>query len=1269
MFEITSDDIALLNDEDLRALVGLLCESEVRSRGFSPSAVTWGGNQTAADGGLDVRVALPVGAAIDGFVPRAATGYQVKEKDMPRAEILAEMRPTGALRPAIRDLADRSGAYIIVSSTGSTSDVPLQNRRAAMKEAVEDLPNAAGLALDFYDRGRLASWVRDHAGLIPWVREKTGRSIRGWRSYGAWAYAPEGISGEYLLDDNLRIRTDTEVQDDGFQALEGIKRIRDRLRHPGRVVRLVGLSGVGKTRLVQALFDDRVGGQSLDPSLAAYTDIADGPDPQPTVVVSDLIASRTRAILVIDNCPPDLHRRLSDLCRLPESTVSVITVEYDIREDQPEGTEVFELEPSSTELIEKLLKRRFPQLSPVDSRTIAEFSGGNARIAIALSETVDRQETVAGMSDEDLFNRLFQQRHESSESLLLAAQALSLVYSFQGEDLSDGEQAELFRLAALAGKNTEQTFQSVAELRRRNLIQQRGVWRAVLPQAIANRLASLALQNIPSSTIEARLINGAPERLIKSFSRRLGYLDSSQEAGAIVRRWLGARGWLENVAELGDLGRTIFYNVAPVAPEAALSALERALLESKSEDALQRCKRYVPLIRSLAYDDVIFERCIALVLKIAEGQDIEKDTNEAAKAFASLFPIYFSGTHATIDQRLAVVKSLVRSEDPKKRTLGLMALRAALEASHFGPGYNFEFGARSRDYGYWPRTREDVKEWFGHSLRLAEDLACSDEPAALQVRTAVAQQFRGLWTSAAMYDDLERVCRAISKRHFWVEGWIAVRQTMFYDSKGFSPEISARLASLETHLQPTDLVQKVRSMVLSEAVIYVGFDSTDDSTNDVEKTLAKAETIARDLGKAVAVDKDTLVQLLPDLIGGSSQQLWSFGCGMAEGTEEPRAIWDQLVTQLAATPTDRRNPHVFRGFLNALYATSPKLVNALLDNAVESEPLAQWYPVLQTAIGIDTEGVNRLMRSLELGKAWVGMYRHLVGGGVTHRIPGRDFNNLLLQIAAEPGGLDIAIQILHMRLSFEEGRRQSSASQIIDVGCELMSQLRFVKRRDVSSDYRLGIIASYCLIGEKGAATVREICHNLKEAVSKFETYAFYHQDLLQVLLGAQPYAALEALCGDSAADLKVGISILDQASQLRRNVFDAIPEADLLSWCDQQPETRYPAIAGGVTAFQPSGDTGRLQWTSTARKLLDKAPDHVEVLKKFIGRFSPLGWGSSHATIVETNAKLLDELAGYPDRALVEFIAKEKTRLAEAITAERETETLFERERDERFE
>ena len=92
MFDITPDDINQLNDSNLRELVGRLCEAELVSRGLSPAAVTWGGSQTAADGGLDVRVELPPNVSIKGFIPCTTTGFQVKKPDMPRAAIIDEMK-------------------------------------------------------------------------------------------------------------------------------------------------------------------------------------------------------------------------------------------------------------------------------------------------------------------------------------------------------------------------------------------------------------------------------------------------------------------------------------------------------------------------------------------------------------------------------------------------------------------------------------------------------------------------------------------------------------------------------------------------------------------------------------------------------------------------------------------------------------------------------------------------------------------------------------------------------------------------------------------------------------------------------------------------------------------------------------------------------------------------------------------------------------------------------------------------------------------------
>jgi hypothetical protein len=732
MFEITAEDIAGLNDEDLRSLIALLCEAEMRRLGYPTSSVTWGGDQNAPDGGVDVRVDLPKRMTVQGFVPRVATGFQVKKSDMTPSEISGEMRPHGKVRSVIRDLATRSGAYIIVSSKGSVTDSALRRRREAMSAAVKGIKNRGLFALDFYDRGRVATWLRDHPGLIPWVRQKLGKTVRGWRSYGAWANPAERESAPYLLDDTLRIRTGKKTAG-SVSAAEGLNRIRGALREARKVVRIVGLSGVGKTRLVQALFDGRVGEGSIDPSLAIYTNLGDDPDPQPVVLASDLIASKTRAILVIDNCPPDLHRRLSEVCRSTESLLSVVTVEYDIRDDDPEETDVFHLAPSSKGLMDKLLKERFKNLSQIDRGTIAKFSGGNAKVAIALAGTIAKNETVAGITDDELFGRLFRQRHEDDASLLLIAQACSLAYSFQGEAIT-GEDAELPVFAEMIGSTVDEVFRGVAELRGRELVQQRSVWRAVLPHAIANRLAKMALRNIPAERIQTVLINGASARLLKSFSRRLGYLHDSEPAIRLVDSWLAPGGILSDLANLNALGLAMFENIAPVAPDAVLAALERVPPET-----LTHREAFKRIIWSIAFEPELFERCAELLLRIGVTEQSDHRI-ESDRYFTSLFFIAFSGTHASVEQRIKVLEGLLRSDESYRRMVGIKALRNILEARHFGSGFEFEFGARPRDYGFYPKTEAELKHWYVSALKLVEVLARSDHPVAGAVRSAFASQ-------------------------------------------------------------------------------------------------------------------------------------------------------------------------------------------------------------------------------------------------------------------------------------------------------------------------------------------------------------------------------------------------------------------------------------------------------------------------------------------------------------------------------------------------
>lgn len=407
MLEITGKEISILTDTDLRSLVGLLCEAELRSYNLSTAGVTWGGHQTAKDGGLDVRVQLSDSSPHGGFIPRSITGFQVKKSDMPPSKIKEEMCPKSELREVIQELVGNSGAYIIVSGTGSVSDSALLDRRKAMREALSNIDDASALQTDFYDRDRMAGWVRCHCALILWVREKIGNPIQGWQPFGNWAKVPGGIEEEYLLDEEFRIHNRGEASSNGMTALDGINCLRKALQRSRSSVRLAGLAGVGKTRLVQALFDERIGESPLNQSQAFYSDISDSPNPDPLNFAERLVTLKTQAILVVENCPPELHRHLTTICTAPESSISLITVEYDVREDQPDETDVFRLEPSSTALIEKIIQKRFSHVSQIDSRNISEFSGGNARIAIALANTLNKGETLADLKNEELFSTPF----------------------------------------------------------------------------------------------------------------------------------------------------------------------------------------------------------------------------------------------------------------------------------------------------------------------------------------------------------------------------------------------------------------------------------------------------------------------------------------------------------------------------------------------------------------------------------------------------------------------------------------------------------------------------------------------------------------------------------------------------------------------------------------------------------------------------------------------------------------------------------------------
>ena len=1262
MFDIVGDEIAELNDEDLRSLVARLCEAEVSARGLSPASVTWGGNQTAADGGLDVRVALPVGPHISGFIPRVSTGFQVKKPDMPRKEIIAEMRPAGTIRPVIQQLANEGGAYIIVSSSGSTADSALRNRNDALREALIGVVNGSQIHTDFYDRTRLATWVRCHPGLITWVKEKIGRSITGWRSYGPWSGSTESADADYLLDDKLRLHLGNHRDAPAKSVSQAIDEIRDELSQPKKIVRLVGLSGVGKTRLVQALFDARIGSRALPPSLAVYTNLSDNPEPQPAGLASDLIANRTRAVLIVDNCPPELHRRLSELCTTTNSTVSVVTVEYDVRDDQPEGTQVVTLETSSPNLIERLVQRRYSHLSQVDVSTIAAVSGGNARIAIALAETVERSETIAGLSNEELFQRLFRQRHDADNALLLAAQACSLVYSFQGEALT-GEKAELPLLASLVGLTPTEIYRHVGELRRRDLVQQRGVWRAVLPHAIANRLAARALADTPYHVINHLLVGDGTHRLAQSFSRRLSFLHEHPKAVAIVEEWLAADGLLGDVTALDELKQAMFENIAPVLPKAALSVLERAG-NGDPQKAVTAWHRHRALLRSIAFDPDLFESSIDLLVRAATNNPEGREVKEASETFVSLFPIHFSGTHATIEQRLRVIERLIISNETQPRSLGFAALNAVLEATHFRTSYRFDFGARSRNHGYRPRKEDDVTRWYSAALALIERLALIDMLKP-ELCAQLAQNFQGLWTSAHMFSGLEALSRKFAADGFWREGWAACRRTMHFDRDRLTPNAVSRLSLLEAELRPSNLPERVRAVVLGDRSGRLDLEEID--ADDVANAFERSEAAARDLGAAVVLDDAVFAELLPDLLRGGNR-VWAFGRGLARASIDLRGTWEKLVRALEKISSEQQNVQVMRGFLAEAWERERELTQTLLDLALEDHSLVHYIPLFQTAVELDERGAERLKQALKSDTISIWMYRNLSAGRVTDTLSGHTLGELLVLISHKPDGFGVAIDILFMRLYSDNLAKREHEPALLDAGRKLLEGITF--RKDNQDDsHHLADIVKACLVNLDGGPLAASVVSKLKHAVATYETYSFNNKFLLKALLEVQPKATLDALFCDNENDQREGIAVFGHSDEHHADIADSISCEALIEWCEQDPEKRYLFAATFVKFAQRLEENGPQTWSEQAMALLTNAPNIKEVLMIFVDRLRPMSWSGSRAALMEMNVKLLDDLEKNIGLEFMQMVSEAKIQLLKEVKRERYRESQRDRDRDEKFE
>jgi hypothetical protein len=645
-----------------------------------------------------------------------------------------------------------------------------------------------------------------------------------------------------------------------------------------------------------------------------------------------------------------------------------------------------------------------------------------------------------------------------------------------------------------------------------------------------------------------------------------------------------------------------------------------------------------------------------ILCRFSLSEKPKENNNSIRDLLKSLFFLYLSGTHASAEQRLKVVEQLIQSDAEQEQELGLLLLDCALETWHFSSLHGFDFGARSRDYGYSPKTQKEVQQWFTVFINFSTTkLAISEQPIANKVKILLAEKFRGLWINAGMYDELEIVANTIIQKSAWNEGWIAVRTTLGFDSKNMPAELLHRLQILETLLKPNSLQEKIRAYVLSNShslSLTDAYNADDESEGNEYKQL---EQIQRGLGREVAANEAVFNELLPELVtvDVTGAGLVLFAEGLAERCTEHLAMWEKIRNQLSAINQNQRNCNLLCGFLNAISLTYPEITEQILNEAVVDEILAVCFPQVQTTVKINEQGVERLKLSLNNNLAPVWTYRYLAYGRAHESINDENLCDLLRLLISKPDGLAVAVDILQMRLRGIE----DCSSIIASFGQELLVQVDF-DRHSYRMDYALGIIVKACLVGEIAATVTTIICKKIAESpLISFMDY----QHILKNIAKQQPQIFLDEFC-----DAESSMFIYNhEHSKFLSHIQDNI----IIDWCEINPSARYPKIAACIVAYQPNEQKNGLEWTPLSLAVINKAPDIAAVLNAFKNNFSPTSWSGSRAGIMEQRLSLITQLKTHENPIISVCAHDAEKAFAEEIERERQWENERNRTQDERFE
>ena len=928
-FEIESVNINKLNATQLTKLLNKLLRAEAYKFGIPQSSVEVGLNLNAPDGGEDGRISWNGDPEKTDFVPNRLTIFQNKAMKMGSAAYAKEIMTKATkgnqnvLKPKVRDVFDQGGSYIFFT-TQELNPKQKKERIATVNKALccIDKPYEKKPNIDIYDATMIAEWVNQFVAVIVAVQSWSGTPTeRGLKTYELWGEDEHLSRLDFIA---------AESRKDILQTLS------EKIEEPKSCFRVIGLSGLGKTRTAFQIFkeDKNLAGLVVYFD-ASYSSTIHG-------LVADWVSLGLKAIVVVDNCDYSLHNSLAQEVRRTDSQISLLTLDYNNDTVEPK-TIIFKLNPMAKEEISKLLNPVYGDRLP-DLGRIVKFAQGFPQMAVLLADARLADDPRMGeLTDDDLVRKLLWRRNETeNQETLKILQACSLFDAFGVE----GEvENQLKFIANLIGINIDDIYACVQHYSERGIIDRRGRFRQVVPKPLA---ISLAGQWWKKSMDERKseLIASLPKEMVEGFCNQVEMLDFHPEVKKLTEKLCGPLGPFGHAEViLSNRGSRLFRAFVNVSPESTSHALYKTLegLDHQQLNGITGSTRrnLVWALEMLCYHENIFHESAWSMLLLASAEN-ESWNNNATGLFSQLFRVTVSGTTAKPETRFKLIKRALELRSPDIDMVLLEALKEAIDMySSRTTGAEYQ-GTRPPLEEWQPKTWQDIfdfwQEAFDLMLVLMQRGAAQKEKAMENIGHSI-----GGLASRGRIEMLDSAIREIVSVNgcYWPAALDSIKNALEYNSKGMKREAVDALNKWQRLLDADDaeLPVKLKIRVIAP---YAEYRKGEDGQH-IDIAAQGAEELAKEVSRNI----EELIPHLDLLLRGEQGQSHAFGYYLAQDLVDVKPLLDSSLRSLLSI--EQPNPEFIFGLYRGIFEKSPKIWQENIDRLLtkeKKEKLVYLYPDL-----------------------------------------------------------------------------------------------------------------------------------------------------------------------------------------------------------------------------------------------------------------------------------------------------------------------------------